>query len=221
VRSGLVGNLTVKDTNSPQTDLSRSLITSTAAVAGFSSFLFGFLTNMPVCLGPGMGLNAYFAYQVVGFHGDGIISYNLALTAVFIEGFIFIFLSLIGMRQWLVKSIPVSLKVAAACGIGLLLAEIGLSSSAGIGIISGSKTSPLELAGCPDQYRDENGFCTSHKMTSPTVSRIITVHYAGLTRAKMWIGIFCGGIITAYLMTYKIKSSMIVGILLVSIISWP
>jgi AGZA family xanthine/uracil permease-like MFS transporter len=205
----------------PQTDLSRSLVTSTAAVAGFSSFLFGFLTNMPVCLGPGMGLNAYFAYQVVGFHGDGIISYNLALTAVFIEGFIFIFLSLIGMRQWLVKSIPVSLKVAAACGIGLLLAEIGLSSSAGIGIISGSKTSPLELAGCPDQYRDENGFCTSHKMTSPTVSRINTVHYAGLTRAKMWIGIFCGGIITAYLMTYKIKSSMIVGILLVSIISWP
>ena len=152
------------------TDLNRALITSTAAVAGFSSFLFGFLTNMPVCLGPGMGLNAYFAYQVVGFHGDGIISYNLALTAVFVEGFVFIFLSLIGMRQWLVKSIPVSLKIAAACGIGLLLAEIGLSSSAGIGIISGSKTSPLELAGCPDEFRDVNGFCTSHQMSSPTVS---------------------------------------------------
>jgi AGZA family xanthine/uracil permease-like MFS transporter len=80
-------------------DLNRSLITSTAAVAGFSSFLFGFLTNMPVALAPGMGLNAYFAFQVVGYHGDGIISYNLALTAVFIEGFVFIFLSLIGMRQ--------------------------------------------------------------------------------------------------------------------------
>jgi hypothetical protein len=47
-----------------------------------------------------MGLNAYFTYQVVGFHGTGPVTYRLALTAVFIEGFIFIFLSLIGMRQW-------------------------------------------------------------------------------------------------------------------------
>lgn len=91
-----VEKLTSTDSNA---DLNRSLITATAAVAGFSSFLFGFLTNMPVALGPGMGLNAYFAYQIVGYHGDGIISYNLALTAVFIEGFVFIFLSLIGMRQ--------------------------------------------------------------------------------------------------------------------------
>jgi AGZA family xanthine/uracil permease-like MFS transporter len=81
------------------TELHRSLITATAAVAGFSSFLFGFLTNMPVALAPGMGLNAYFAYQIVGFNGNGIISYNLALTAVFVEGFVFVFLSLIGMRQ--------------------------------------------------------------------------------------------------------------------------
>ena len=86
----------------PSSDLNRNLITATAAVAGFSSFLFGFFTNMPVCLAPGMGLNAYFAYQIVGFHGTGLISYNLALTAVFAEGFIFIYLSLIGMRQWLV-----------------------------------------------------------------------------------------------------------------------
>jgi AGZA family xanthine/uracil permease-like MFS transporter len=46
-----------------------------------------------------MGLNAYFAYQIVGYNGNGIISYNLALTAVFVEGFVFVFLSLIGMRQ--------------------------------------------------------------------------------------------------------------------------
>jgi AGZA family xanthine/uracil permease-like MFS transporter len=119
-----------------------------------------------------MGLNAYFAYQIVGFHGNGSVSYSLALTAVFIEGFIFIFLSLIGMRQWLVKVIPVSLKIASACGIGLFLAESGLSYSAGIGAVTGAKTTPLEVAGCPVQYRDENGFCESHKMTSPTVSRL-------------------------------------------------
>jgi AGZA family xanthine/uracil permease-like MFS transporter len=128
------------------------------------------MTNMPVCLAPGMGLNAYFAYQIVGYHGSGIISYNLALTAVFAEGFIFIFLSLIGMRQWLVKVIPVSLKIAAACGIGLFLAEVGLSSTSGIGAIAGAKNTPLEIAGCPDQYKDASGICLSHKMTSPTVS---------------------------------------------------
>lgn len=119
-----------------------------------------------------MGLNAYFAYQIVGFHGSGLVSYNLALTAVFVEGFIFIFLSLIGMRQWLVKIIPVSLKIASACGIGLFLSEIGLSYSAGIGAITGSSATPLEVAGCPEAYRDENGFCTSHKMTAPTVSEV-------------------------------------------------
>jgi xanthine/uracil/vitamin C permease (AzgA family) len=156
--------------------LNRNLITATAAVAGFSSFLFGFFTNMPVCLAPGMGLNAYFAYQIVGFHGSGLISYNLALTAVFAEGFIFIFLSLIGMRQWLVKIIPVSLKIAAACGIGLFLAEVGLSSNAGIGAIAGSKSTPLDIAGCPDQYKDEFGSCTSHKMTSPTVGHMSLFH---------------------------------------------
>lgn len=117
-----------------------------------------------------MGLNAYFAYQIVGYHGSGTVSYSMALTAVFIEGFIFIFLSLIGMRQWLVKIIPVSLKIAAACGIGLLLTEIGLGHSAGIGAIQGANTTPLEIAGCPDEYRDENGLCLSHRMASPTVS---------------------------------------------------
>jgi len=117
-----------------------------------------------------MGLNAYFAYQIVGYHGSGLMSYSLALTAVFIEGFVFIFLSLIGMRQWLVKVIPVSLKIASACGIGLFLSEVGLSHSAGIGAISGSSTTPLQLAGCPEAFQDENGFCKSHKMTSPTVS---------------------------------------------------
>lgn len=125
---------------------------------------------MPVALAPGMGLNAYFAYQVVGYHGSGIVPYNLALTAVFIEGLIFIGLSLIGMRQWFVKVVPNSLKIATACGIGLFLALVGLSNNVGIGAISGAKNTPLQLAGCAEEYKDDLGVCTSHKMTSPTVS---------------------------------------------------
>jgi AGZA family xanthine/uracil permease-like MFS transporter len=141
-----------------------------------------------------MGLNAYFAYQIVGYHGSGTVSYSMALTAVFIEGFIFIFLSLIGMRQWLVKIIPVSLKIAAACGIGLLLTEIGLGHSAGIGAIQGASTTPLEIAGCPDEYRDENGLCLSHRMASPTVSSAVFRKSHTLAICKVTNGYFrrCG-----------------------------
>ncbi|KAG9230500.1 xanthine/uracil permease family protein-like protein [Amylocarpus encephaloides] len=162
----------------------RDLVTATAAIAGIGSVAFGFFTNLPVAIAPGMGLNAYFTYQVVGYHGSGSISYQLALTSVFMEGFIFLFLSLIGMRQWLVKIIPGSIKVASGVGIGLFLTEIGLSA-AGIGMISGARDSPTDLAGCPSKYINEHtGACVSHKMTSPT----------------MWIGILCGGVPTAWLM---------------------
>jgi AGZA family xanthine/uracil permease-like MFS transporter len=166
----------------------------------------GIGANIPIACAPGMGLNAYFAYQVVGYHGTGPVSYNLALTAVFVEGFIFIGLSVLGMRQWLARAIPVSIKLATGAGIGLYLALIGLTYSAGIGAITGSTDTPLELAGCQDQYKDPTtGVCTSHKMRNPT----------------LWIGIFCGGIFTAMLMMYRVKGAIIAGIALVSIISWP
>jgi AGZA family xanthine/uracil permease-like MFS transporter len=128
-----------------------------------------------------MGLNAYFAYQVVGFHGTGSISYGMALAAVFIEGFIFIFLSLIGMRQWLVRLLPTSIKVASGCGIGLFLSLIGLSYGSGIGAITGGGTAtPLDIGGCPPQYINQNtGGCDSHKMQNPTVSisQLVLLHY--------------------------------------------
>jgi AGZA family xanthine/uracil permease-like MFS transporter len=120
-----------------------------------------------------MGLNAYFAYQVVGFHGTGSVSYGLALGAVFIEGFIFLFLALAGMRQWLVRLLPNSIKIASGCGIGLFLSMIGLSYSSGIGAITGGATATVvDIAGCPEKYIDEvTGACTSHKMQNPTVSQ--------------------------------------------------
>ncbi|TVY82783.1 putative xanthine/uracil permease [Lachnellula suecica] len=185
--------------------IKRDFVTATAAIAGLGTLVFGFLTNLPVALAPGMGLNAYFTYQVVGFHGTGPVSYRLALTAVFVEGFIFLFLSLIGLRQWLVRIIPPSIKVASGVGIGLFLTEIGMSSS-GIGIMSGAKDTPTDLAGCPVEYIDPNtGACLSHRMANPA----------------MWIGIMCGGILTAYLMAYRVKAAIIIGISIVSIMSWP
>ncbi|KUJ21432.1 xanthine/uracil permease family protein-like protein [Mollisia scopiformis] len=185
--------------------VNRDLITATAAISGISSIAFGFLTNLPVALAPGMGLNAYFTYQVVGYHGTGSVSYQLALTAVFVEGFVFVFLSLIGMRQWLVKVIPSSVKVASGVGIGMFLTEIGMSYS-GIGLITGAVDTPTDIGGCPPQYLDPgSGACTSHKMTNPT----------------LWIGVICGGVLTSYLMAYRVKSAIMIGITVVSIMSWP
>lgn len=68
-----------------------------------------------------MGLNAYFAYTVVGFHGSGLVPYSIALTAVFVEGFVFVALTLVGLRQWLARAIPASIKLATGVGIGLYL----------------------------------------------------------------------------------------------------
>ncbi|KAH6669145.1 permease [Plectosphaerella plurivora] len=188
-------------------DVRRDLITATAAVAGMSSFVFGFCTNLPVALAPGMGLNAYFAFQVVGPNGSGSISYEVALTAVFIEGIIFIFLALTGMRQWLVKLIPATIKTATGVGIGFFLTEIGLSYSAGIGAITGGfKATPLAIAGCPQENIDKTTqMCETGIMSSP----------------KMWTAIFAGGIVTAFLMSFRVKYALIVGIALVSILSWP
>ncbi|KAJ4347676.1 hypothetical protein N0V95_005219 [Ascochyta clinopodiicola] len=195
-----------RDYNLCLVEVNRDLVTATAAIAAFGSFLMGISSNLPVAVAPAMGLNAYLAYQIVGFHGTGPINYRVAMMAVFVEGFIFIALSLLGIRQWLARIIPASIKVACGAGIGLFLTLIGLSYSAGIGAITGSKATPLELGGCPPKYLDpDTGACLSHKATSPT----------------MWLGFMVGGVLTALLMTYKVRGAMIVGIALVSIFSWP
>lgn len=126
-------------------------------------------------ISPGMGLNAYFSYQVVGANGNGPVPYRLALTAVFVEGFIFVFLSLFGLRQWLVKIIPQSIKVASGVGIGLFLTLVGLSSQAGIGAISGGVDTPLQLAGCPTEFLNSQNQCVSHTLQNPSVCILTAV----------------------------------------------
>ncbi|VUC33577.1 unnamed protein product, partial [Clonostachys rosea] len=188
-------------------EVRRDLVTATAAIAGMATITFGIVANLPVAIAPGMGLNAYFTFQVVGANGSGIVPYRTALTAIFIEGIIFIILALTGMRQWLVRLIPSTLKTATGVGIGLFLTEIGLSYSAGIGAITGGWIStPLTLGGCPmDLINYKTGMCESGKMSNPT----------------LWVGIFCGGMVAAVLMAFRINYSLIIGMSLVSILSWP
>lgn len=154
-----------------------------------------------------MGLNAYFAYTVVGYHGTGSVPYQVALTAIFVEGWVFFALALLGMRQWLARAIPRSIKLATSVGIGLFLTLIGLTYSEGIGLVVGATDTPMALAGCVEALRDPaTGLCPdSAKMRNP----------------RMWIGVFCGGILTTLLMMYRVKGAILYGIILVSIISWP
>ena len=115
-------------------EISRDLVTATAAISALTTSCMGLFANMPIALAPGMGLNAYFAYTVVGYHGSGLIPFRVALTAVFLEGFVFVGLTLCGLRQWLARAIPASIKLATGVGIGLYLTLIGLTYSAGIGM---------------------------------------------------------------------------------------
>ncbi len=94
----------------------------------------GAFANMPIGVAPAMGVNAYFTYSVVGFRGTGSVTYQQALACVFIEGLIFVALSLLGVRQVLVKSLPPSLKTSMGVGIGLFLCFIGFQSAAGLGL---------------------------------------------------------------------------------------
>lgn len=109
--------------------ISRDFVTGTAAIAALTSFMMGLCANMPIALAPGMGLNAYFTYTVVGFHGTGPVRYELALTAVFVEGLVFVALSLLGLRQWLARAIPMSIKLASSVGIGLYLSKCSPETS--------------------------------------------------------------------------------------------
>ena len=113
---------------------------ATALASAIATLVMGFLANLPFALSAGMGLNAFFAYTIC--LGMGY-SWQFALTAVFVEGLIFLLLTLFNVREAIVNSIPSSLKKAIAAGIGLFIAFIGLQNA---GIIVGGATL-VELSG--------------------------------------------------------------------------
>ncbi|MEE3314221.1 MAG: NCS2 family permease [Treponema sp.] len=102
------------------------VFTATGISAAFATLVMAFCANLPVALAPGLGLNAFFTYTVV--LGMGC-SWQLALTAVLLEGILFIILSIFGIREAIIKSIPASLKKAVSVGIGLFIALIGLHNA--------------------------------------------------------------------------------------------
>src|SRR5262252_10313027 len=103
-----------------------AVFVATCVAAAIGCFLMAFLANYPIALAPGMGLNAYFAFGVVGGMGH---SWQVALGCVFISGVIFFIISVLPIREWIVNAIPKSLKMAIAAGIGLFLALIAMENA--------------------------------------------------------------------------------------------
>lgn len=122
------------------------VFTATALSAAIATLVMAFAANLPVALAPGMGLNAFFTYTVV--MGMGY-SWQVALTAVFLEGIVFILLSFFNVREAIVKAIPNSLKKAVAVGIGLFIALIGLANAGVVASDLGTIIGFAPLQGSP------------------------------------------------------------------------
>jgi AGZA family xanthine/uracil permease-like MFS transporter len=115
------------------------VFTATALSAMIATVVMALISNLPIALAPGMGLNAFFAFTVVLTMGY---SWQLALTAVFVEGIIFILMSLFNIREAIIKSIPKNIKSAVSVGIGLFIAFIGLQNA---GIVSNNDATLVGL----------------------------------------------------------------------------
>ncbi len=102
------------------------VVFATAVSGALASALMGWLANYPFAVAAGMGMNAYFAFGVV--QGLGL-DWRSALTAVAVEGLLFVALTLLGARRWLLRAIPASIRLAITGGIGLLLALVGLENA--------------------------------------------------------------------------------------------
>ena len=163
---------------------SGAIFTATALASAIASFLMAFLANLPFVLSAGMGLNAYFAYTVV--LGMGY-SWQMALTAVFVEGLIFVILSLTNVREAIFNAIPATLKIAVSVGIGLFITFIGLQN-AHIVVDSATLVSVFSFKGSM-----ESG----------------TFNSEGITVLLAIIGI----LITAILMLRNIKGAILLGII--------
>ncbi|KAL4278609.1 hypothetical protein GQ457_03G019000 [Hibiscus cannabinus] len=178
------------------------LVVATVLSAMIGSFAMGVLANLPLGLAPGMGPNAYLAYDLIGFHGSGSMTYQTALTVVLVEACVFLVISGVGLRSKLARFIPNSVRLACAAGIGLFIAFVGLQIHQGVGLIGPDPSTLVTVTACATTD-PVTGACLGGKMRSPT----------------FWLSMV-GFLITCYGLMKEIKGSMIYGILFITLISW-
>ena len=170
-----------------------AVFTATALASLIGTLLMALLANYPFALAPGMGLNAYFAYTVV--LGMGY-TWQVALTAVFVEGIVFIVLSLTNVREQIFNAIPMNLKSAVSVGIGLFIAFIGLQNAH---IVIGGATL-VELFSL-DGYNASTGLeATTSDVGITVLLAIIGVVITGILVIKNVKGNILWGILITWLL---------------------
>lgn len=169
----------------------QALITATALSAAIGTLVMALYARLPIGVAPGMGLNAFFAYTIVAGMGY---SWQFALTAVFLEGLVFIALSLFRIREAIINSIPENLKHAISVGIGLLIALIGMANA---GII-------------------ETGM---HHTANGRLEGVV-LKIGDVTSAGPFIAL-TGLIVSAVLMYRKVNAALLIGILAATVIGIP
>ncbi|KAI3802535.1 hypothetical protein L1987_30669 [Smallanthus sonchifolius] len=182
--------------------IKNDLIVATALSSMIGSFAMGVFANLSLALAPGMGPNAYLAYNLVGFHGSGSISYQTAMAIILVESCAFLVIVVFGLRAKVARFIPRSVRLASAAGIGLFIAFMGLQGNQGVGLVGPHPDTLVTLAGCTHKNAI-TGACTGGIMQSPT----------------FWLG-FVGFLVTCYGLMKDVKGSMISGILFITLISW-
>lgn len=156
-----------------------AVLIATCLAAFVGTLAMALLANYPFALAPGMGLNAYFAYTVCGTMGY---SWKVALMAVFIEGIIFIVLSLTNVREAIFNAIPATLKKGVSAGIGLFIAFIGLQ---GAHIVVANDTTLLSYVKFTENWHTE-GICALLALIGLMVTAIL---YIKKVKASILIGI--------------------------------
>lgn len=163
---------------------------ATCLAAAVASAAMGLLANLPIALAPGMGLNAYFAFVVVGAMG---VPWQAALGAVFLSGLLFLAVSLLRIREWLINTIPLSLKLGIGAGIGLFLGLIGLR---GMGVVVASPATLVTLGplGAPATALSCAGFLVMAGLAARRVpgAILIGVGAAALAGAPLGLTQFNG-----------------------------
>ena len=166
-----------------------AVFVATCLAASFGTAVMGLYARFPVALAPGMGLNAYFAYGVVLGMGH---SWQVTLGAVFISGVLFLILSVLPVREWIINSIPRSLKISISAGIGLFLAIIGLTN-AGIVIDDQATLVTLGDLGDPEVLLACAGFLLILVLSARRVPGAIIVSILGVTVLGISLGVSDAG----------------------------
>ena len=158
---------------------STAVLLATCLASFIGTACMAFMANLPFALSAGMGLNAYMAYTVCGIYGY---SWQVALLAVFIEGIIFIILSLTNVREAIFNAIPLSLKRAVSVGIGLFIAFIGLQN-AGLAVDSATLVSLVDFR----ENFSTTGICALLALIGLLMTSIL---YIKKVKGSILIGIF-------------------------------